>query len=475
MRSTRTTTLCFAALLALALGACGGGGSASLVDGGGIGGTGLRIGPNEQDGAVQVDGIAFDASAATVTISGLNANEGDVRRGMVVVVSGSVSGTTGTASSVDVEEVLEGEIQQLVDATTMIVQGQMVQVDETTVYGPGISPPALAGFTVGELLEVYGFVRESGVIFATRIERESSLSELRARGIVTNLSTAAQTFRIGEQVVDYSGADTSDLPGGVPANGQLVCVRGLNALSPAGELVATEVELVDFDELDDAEEAEVEGFVTEVISESRFRLGGQLVETNGETVFEGGSPTDIVVGVRLDVSGERLNDLLVADEVEFEAAVVLESDVATKVGSTLTLVGLPGITVNVNELTEYDGNASALTDVLVGDHVEIRARRIGPTTVIAVSVVEEDADTRVILQGPVDAVPAPSDPLLSILGVSVDTTGLSNDDFEGANDLSIGRAVFFSEISAGVLVKAQGDLSGSNVVWDEMELEGEDD
>lgn len=475
MRNTQTTALLSAALLALTLGACGGGGGGGLIDGGGIGGTGLRIGPNEQDGAVQVDGIAFNASAASITIGGMNANEGDLRKGMVVVVSGTVSGSTGTASSVGVEDVLKGEIQQIVNPTTMIVQGQMVQVDEATVYEPGITPSSLAGLSPGELVEIYGFVRKSGVIFATRIEREAALSELRAYGIVTSLLTGAQTFRIGEQVIDYSGADTSDLPGGVPANGQLVRVRGLSALSPMGELVATQVRLFDFDELDDADEAEIEGFVTEVLSPTRFRLAGQLVETNAGTIFEGGTAADIAVGVRLDVSGERINDLLIADEVEFEEAILLESDVATKVGSTLTLVGLPGITINVNELTEFDGNATALTDVVAGDHIEVRARRTGSASVVAVRVKEEDPDTRVVLQGPVDPAPAPSDPTLSILGVSVDTTGLQNDDFEGRDDLPIGRAAFFAEVTGGVLVKAQGDLSGSAVDWDEIELEGEDD
>ncbi len=454
--------------------ACGGGGG-SMIDGGGIGGTGLHIGPNEGDGAVQVDGIAFDAAAADITISGTNATEADVMAGMVVVVSGTVNGNSGTATTVDIEEVLKGEIEQKLDESTLVVLGQRVEVDETTVYDSGISPASLAGLSVGDLLEIYGFVRSSGAIFATRIERESSVSELRARGIVANLNAPAQTFTIGEKTVDYSGANTSGLPGGVPANGQLVSVLGLSQLSAQDEIVATLVKLADFVDLDDAEEAEIEGFVTEVISSTQFRLGGHLVETNGSTVFEGGTALEIVVGVRLEAEGTRLNDTLIASSVEFQSAIKLESDVASVVGDTITLVGLSGITIKVNAATEYEGTASMLTDVTAGDHVEIRGRRDGATSVVASLVKEEEGDPKVTLQGPVDASPTPSDPTFSILGVIVNTTGLQDDDFENANEQVIGRTAFFNEISAGVLVKAEGDLSGSNVDWDEMEFEVEDD
>ncbi len=470
--SNRFLIICFA----LVATACGGGGAGPQLGGGGIGGTGLRIGPIETQGDVVVDGVDFDASAAAITLSGQSANAGDMQLGMIAIVQGTISGNAGTATTVAVEEVVKGEVEAIVDASTMTVQGQTVHVDENTVFGPGINPASLAGIVVTNLLEIYGFVKGPGTVLATRVERENALSELQLVGFVENHSLGAQTFTVGAQVVDYSGADTTDLPGGVPANGQLVKVEGLTALSPMNELVATEVKLEDNDELnDDADDAEVEGVVTQVVSPTEFFIGAQRVQTTAQTVFEGGTPADLVVGIRIDVDGVLMNGTLIADEVEFEEAIRIESDIATIVGNDITLEGFPGIVVTVDASTVFEGNAASFGDVQVGEHVEIRGRKTGASSVAAARVKEENADTDVELQGPVDAAPAPSDPTFSILGILIDTTGFQNDDFEGANDQVIGRAAFFAAIQAGTLVKVQGDLVGGNPIWDEVELEGEDD
>ena len=66
MRGIRTIALLTIGLLSALIAGCGGGGGGGAIDGGGIGGTGLHIGPNEGDGAVQVDGIAFNADSAAI-------------------------------------------------------------------------------------------------------------------------------------------------------------------------------------------------------------------------------------------------------------------------------------------------------------------------------------------------------------------------------------------------------------------------
>jgi len=477
MTRARFTTSLLITCLALVAAACGGGGGGTpIIGGGGIGGTGLRIGPIETQGDVVVGGVDFDTTSAAITLSGQNANAGDMQPGMVAIVQGSVSGSTGVAATVTVEEVIKGAVESIVDASTMVVNGQTVQVDENTVFGPGIVPASLGGLVVANLLEIYGFVKGPGLVLATRVERENSLSELRLIGFVENHIGGAMTFTIGARTVDYSGADTSDLPGGVPANDQLVRVKGLSDLSLAGEVVATEVKLEDFDDVDDDfDDAEVEGVVTQVVSATVFFIGAQRVQTNAQTVYEGGLAAEVVVGVNVEAKGTRDNETLNASKVEFGESVKIESDVLTVVGNQITLVGLPGIVVTVDAATEYEGNAASLGDVQVGEHVKIRARKTGATSVTATRVKEEGADTKVELQGPVDAAPAPSDPTFSVLGIAIDTTGFQNDDFEGNEDQIIGRAVFFATIQAGTLVKAEGDLVGGNPVWDEVELEGEDD
>ena len=103
----------------------------------------------------------------------------------------------------------------------------------------------------------------------------------------------------------------------------------------------------------------------------------------------------------------------------------------------------------------------------------VRARVTGAATVLATKVELSSPDTEIKIQGPVDGTPAPADPVLSILGVAIDTTGLDDDDFE-TNDLD-GRAVFFGTVLPGNLVQVEGTIGGGNVItWEEVELEDDD-
>ncbi len=464
----------FLACLALFLVGCGGGGGASF--GGGIGGTGktvLRKGVVTATNDVTVGGQAFDTAGAAVTIGGMAATPADIRVGMVALLHGTDTGGVLKADSVTIEEVVKGLLEAIIDANTITVQGQTVQIDGTTVWGPGIVPASAAGLVLGDHLEVYGFTGGPGVVRAARVERESSLSEFRLQGIAASVNTVQQTFMIGAQKIDYAGADTSDLAGGHPTDGQVVEARGLNALNGSAEFVATEVKKGDLEDEADNDDTEVEGLVTAVNSATQFVVSGVTVTTNGATQYVGGVAADVGVGVRIEAEGGLAAGTLLAAVVKFEDGVKLESDVATRVGNTMTLVGFAGLTITVNSLTTYDGNAAAIGDVLPGDHVRIRGRPSGATSITAASVKETGADTKVELQGPVAAVPAPSDPGFVIFGVAIDTTGFLFADFKAADGTGIGRAAFFAAAVPGQVVEAGGDLVSGVAVFNEVELEGE--
>ncbi len=62
------------------------------------------------------------------------------------------------------------------------------------------------------------------------------------------------------------------------------------------------------------------GIVTDVASDSEFTVGDQVVQTDGETVFE---PEDlnIVEGIKLEVKGVPVDidhNVLIADKVSLE-------------------------------------------------------------------------------------------------------------------------------------------------------------
>ncbi len=132
--------------------------------------------------------------------------------------------------------------------------------------------------------------------------------------------------------------------------------------------------------------------------------------------------------------------------------------------SSLTLRGLPGVTVTVNSLTHFEGGVSRLNNLVAGDHVRIRGRASSSNTVIATEVERRSAETRVELQGPIQSITGASpNQIVTILGVAVDATAVVFED--------VNRATFFSQAVAGTLVKARGSLNGSTVTWSEMELE----
>ncbi len=456
------------------LAACGGG----ATFGGGISGSGkpgLKVGDNGADGAVLVGGTSFDSAMAVITIGGAAATLADVKAGHVALVEGLIDGALGVADRVTIEQLVQGELTAKLDANRLRVQGQIIQIDEKTVFESGISPASPDGLVTGDLLKIYGFVKGRGQALATRVERAASLGEFRIIGVAENVREGDKTFDIGTQPIDHGMADVSELPGGDPANGQLVSVRGSTTLSMNGEVVAHRVSPLGLDDRPDNDESEIEGFVTAILSATEFRLGAVTVRTSGITRFEGGTPADVVVGARVEVDGMLGNGVLAARKVEFESSVELESNVDRVVGETITLVGLPGITIDVNSLTEFDEDASSLADILPGDHVRIRGRKTGTSSVVASRVKETGADTDVILQGPVDASPTPQNPFLSILGVLINTSGIAESEFKSPENEALGRANFFQRVAPGVIVKLAGTLVGSAPSWESAELEDVDD
>lgn len=448
------------------------GGSNSRVADGGIEGTGVSQGSITGFGSIFVNGVEFETASAAITLDGNPVSESDLEKGMVVTVQGTISGDSGTAITVDAEDVVKGIVDSVaVDGLSLVVLGQTVLVDNDTVVDNNIPGQDIGNLKPGvDLVEVHGFVKGNGLIGASFIERKGALVDFRVNGFVENANPAAKTFSSGALTIDYSAADTDDLPGGAPVNGQLVEVKGQNTLGPSGELIATRVEPEGLG-VADAPQAEVEGFVTSMTSISDFVVNSQRIVTTGTTVFAGALQSEIIVGLKIEVEGTLSGGVLTATKVSFRDSVKLESDVANIGASSLTLEGLPGITVTVNSQTEFKGNAAGFGDILVGEHLRIRGRVAAGNAVIASEVDERSANTDVVLQGPVDASSVPADQILSILGVTVDTTGIADVNFKGLDDMPLGRAGFFATVQPTDLVKVQGSLAGAIVSWDEIELE----
>ncbi len=456
------------ALLAWALAACGGGGGGGGIDGtgggGGVDGTGMAFGTITGFGSVFVNGIEFSTSNSTIKLDDNNVSQNDLRVGMVVRVDGSIDNQQ--AATITVDDAVKGRVEQVLDANRLVVMGQTVLIDNQTRVANGTPG-------VNDYVEVHGLPSSDGVVTAGYIERKTTLATppFAVKGFVRSHDTAAQTFVVGALTVSYSGATTNDMPAG-SWTGLLIDAKGSScAANPVcGTLTASKVERGGA-VVSNIAKAEVEGFVASVGANS-FVIGSQSVAFGAGTVFEGGVAADILVGSKLEAEGPISNGVLNAVKISFRDNLRFEADVASvnAAAGTLTLAGLPGITVQVNALTELD-NVGSLAQLAAPNHVRIKARPGANNVILALELELRDAggDSRLILQGPVGSVSGTSS--LTILGVTVDTTTIADNEFKNLADASIGRSAFFAAATPGTLVKARADRSSGTAVWDQIELE----
>ena len=459
----------------------GGGGGSDSTDGGGSNppgaATNVSQGQIEGFGSVFVNGVEWETDSVEIEIEGSPGfSESDLQIGMLVKVEGNLdaSGTTGTATTINFDDNLEGPISSITTSSTgsvktLLVMGQTVIVENGVTFFDDTPPYSFAAMVVGDVIEVSGSTNFDGSTQATFIEKKAddlaaflATDDLEIQGVVTGL--AGNTFQINGLTIDFSTATVRD---GKLANGVLVEVKG-NALV-GNTLTATDIEIKPAGlGVDDIDEAEVEGFVANLNTTAQtFEVNGQLVNY-ATAAFIGGPETDLLNGTKVEAEGPIVSGVLQAEKIKFKDNIEFEANAATVNAGigTLTLEDLAGITVVVDDaLTEFEPAGSTLSNIVIGDEVKIRAREGSGGTIVAIEleILDQPSD-RAIIQGPVDSFVPLDD--VTILGVAVDTTTIDDDDFKD-DDTVIGRAAFFNRLAVGDLVKARF-RSGA---WDQIEFE----
>ncbi len=464
-----------AVLLAGTLASCGGGsgGGDSFA---GIGGTGINAtGTIDGFGSIFVNGIEFETGTATVVLDGDSASEDDLRLGMVVTLSGTVDddGITGTAESVEFDDDIQGPISAITvnadgNEKTLMVFDITILVDQTSTVFDDVTFDTLA---IDDVIEVSGFFDGDGVLQATRVEKKDDFvanqSEIEVKGQVSALS--GTVFTLGSLTVDFSSADLSDVPGGTLLNGMRVEVEG--TLSGTA-ITATEIEQEDEPFDDDEENVSLEGLITDFVDAANFNVAGQAVDASGAEL----DPTGLVLedGLLVEVEGDIVNGVLIAEEVEARAgevelsASVQALDIANGSG-TITLGFAAGnVSFEVNSQTELDDETDtfdplSLSDLRTGDFLEVEALLSG-SQLIATEVRLEEPDDELV-QGPVESFVSGGE--ITILGLTFQTAGA---EFEDDDDQSLTPGAFFSQLDDGDLVKITDDLPADGVA-DEVEFE----
>jgi hypothetical protein len=428
-------------------------------------------------GSVFVNGVRFDTSGASILKDGVATTQQGLRVGQIVHLKGRIDADgRAFADSIRQDDDLEGPITSIdAVAQTFVVLAHTVRVTAETSFDDS-GATSFAALTVGMQVEVSGMPAANGDIVATRIEtRQAGDSSLEVLGEVAGLDAVAHKFHIGNLVVDYSAASLRDFGSSALSNGQLVEVKG-NALNPAGELVATRVELRNFEDGEGEFRREIEGLVTRYVSATDFDVAGRPVTTTSTTRFENGTVADLALNVKIEAEGEiNTAGVLVATKIQFKrghnagvAGIVdaVSAD-ASGFGGTLSVLGIT-ITVDNNTRVEDKGDLDLesfrLADLHPGDYVRVRGSEAGPLMLTASRLERRRLESDSWVRGTVRDLAQPN---LTVLGAQVVTTGTTV--FQGTT------ATGFFANGSGLVVKAKGTETSNVLLAREIGLEDSDD
>ena len=511
MFSTRYIQATLAAIIISALSACGGeggttagGGSTDVTSSGAI--TGF--------GSVIINGVRYETENARIVseddgrVLAENPSDDALKQvlglGEVVTVRGTrVDDSNGAANTITVDDELVGEVASVnapdgsfvVNAQTVSVTPDTI-IDDSMIEAAGFSVPndmrygdVTATFAIdlsnlltagtGMIVEVNGFPSQNGVE-ATRVEDVSGQTapgggELddEVKGFVSQLNPGV-SFKINDLMVFYdnSALDREDFAGRDLAENDFVEVHGES--TGAASMNALRIELDD-DVIDDSlnsGELEIEGIITKV---TRDNVGtGGVIVINGEDI----RVDDVSMfseGLRVEFEGAVLSDgsVLVSKlKDESEDTIRTEDEVASSVpGSNGSFTTRLGITVTPSDRSRLEDDTVDDDDGLTaeqfltgidGKRIEARGFPMDNDTVWTRLEIEDSSDPGCRLRGPVETVDELNFNFFTIMGVTIDVSNVSDNNFEGSNDQPIGRQLFFDQLSQGVIVQATSDSDAAN-------------
>ncbi len=499
MKTSRNRFLAGAAAL-LALTACGGGGGSSTpaaVTASGVTESAdttkdLAQGTITGFGSVYLSGRKYETDDAAFYRDGEDSGQDDFSVGMKVKISGDFD--EDRADIVSYDEDVKGPVDEAFDnaTSTLVVLGQTVLVTPGTRLDDNLD---LNTVIVGDLLEVSGYRGVNEVIEASYIElkRDDNTNSYKVIGQVHDLDSDAMAFSIGDLRISYATAELDDINQLV--DDLLVEVKDSNknyapglltlqATKVEGESYSRPDELIDDDDDESGDEVEYEGIISEILSDTSFRLGGLMVNYDDQTVFVYGDPSLLAAGTKVEVEGDLLNaTTLDADKIKFSRNGARVSGIVEAVNFDTRVVRVFGVDVLVPEEADLEDDRGGddsllLEDLRDGDYVDIRGRLTSEGVIATELERDEPGDTE--LRGAATDID-PINRTLTILGVAVLTSSVTeyeiDDDDDGVDDGfddNAGADDFFGMLNEGqsvVEAKWDGTVISSTVPADELELE----
>ncbi|MGE5894384.1 MAG: DUF5666 domain-containing protein [bacterium] len=301
------------ALVFYSCGGGGGGGSSSTPAGTSVTTSGIMT-----KGSVDINGMKFQIPAgASITVDDSpDLTENELQDGMYVHVRGSLSGdgVNGTASVVEAEDIVQGQVESVTPPGTFVVLKQTSVVDAQTVYAGGYAE--FANIQLNQYVKVHGVRDADGVIHASRVQLLTGSPDSEIKGIVSNKS--GSTFNIWALIVDMTNAQIEP-DGETISNGDPVEVEGAYN---SGTLTATKVEREDLEDSEfevEGEDISVYGYISGFTSPSAtFMVNDVTVQVTGATMYINGTVANLANNVKVEAEGLMQAGVLVAQKIEFK-------------------------------------------------------------------------------------------------------------------------------------------------------------
>ena len=472
---------------AAALVACGGGSGMSSTNSAPGSVPVMATGTITGFGSIYVNGVHYQTTHATIRKNGQVVAQSALKVGEIARIKGTKNdsnstGGTGDADSVDVDEVVVGQIDAI-DTTsnhnTITVLGQTVKIDSGTSFSSDVKPDNIGGLTKNDFVEVSGLIAADGTITATRIDREASTGTLQVLGTVAGAGT--KTFMINALTVDYSTASLTGFTSGQPpANGDLVEVQGTTFAAMTLTATRVDKQMSDVEEAGNHGDMEREGLISNLKSgpPPEFSVGGEPVTTTSMTVYRNGTAADLANGVKVEVEGSLNGNVLVADVVSFHhnGGIELQSTVDADPDLVAGTLKVLGVQITVTSTTRLEDKSSmpvemfSLSNIKKGDTVNVRGFEspAGSGQLVATRLERESPSMEVEVSGPFAAGMPPMSPSqFKVFGITVDASSTAT--LRGADGATLTLDAFLMQ-AVGQNVEVTGQLSGMIVTASEARI-----
>lgn len=433
-------------------------------------------------GSVYVDGVKYNTDAADININGKSGSDiSSLKVGMHVTVTSSDDGSESPeASTVSYESEVEGVVTAIDRGNqTIIIAGTLISYNNLTHF----IDTTEANLTLGQRLEVNGYLGQDNSYLATMIKLDSDTSNddsQYTRGLVEQLDTTNKTFRLDQLTIDYNSASVE----GELSNGALVKVAGVLTNQT---ITASSIELETFggnsdSSSDDISYYELEGMISAFDTTSRIiTVNGFSFTLTDAVQYEGGAEDILAAGVFVELKLSNTKEVVRiefdSEKYRFDGKI---KGVIEQIDLDNQLITVHGVEYQIGTTTRFEDDDEqyfSLLNLQVDDFVELVFAKIDEVNVIQ-RIEREDSDefnNEWEIEGPISAYDVDTSSI-TVNGVSI---LLNSDSLYLSRGIVIELDDFFTGLALGTFVEIEGYYdSNAQLVIEKLKLgksdEGDD-